>query len=229
MIGQNDIDHERMAANERRRAMRSVFVPAMGMVSRQSCDTDILERLLAGMDSVDPRLLEHGERTARYSVAIGHALDLSGTELVHLHFAGLLHDIGKLTLPREMLWKEAPFSSYEYALMQCHPRSGAEMLTGIPFLRTAALWVAHHHERWDGTGYPYGLRNLLIPLGSRILAVADLFDELASGKEPSKSPRVAMAVLSRAAGAALDPLLVERFLAILTARPGMVEQNDTSR
>ena len=64
--------------------------------------------------------------------------------------------------------------------MQCHPRAGAELLSEIPFVRTPALWIAHHHERWDGTGYPYGIRGHFIPLGSRILAIADTYDSLTS-------------------------------------------------
>jgi len=218
MIGENATNNERAAIEEPEPGTDSPPMESGATLPGPSCDADILQRLLADMRSVDAELVTHGERTARYSVALGHALHLSGTDLVHLYLAGLLHDIGKLTLPRALLRREAPFSPDEYAVIQCHPRSGAEMLAGIPFLRSAALWIAHHHERWDGTGYPYGLRDLLIPLGSRILAVTDLFDELAFGSEHPTCPRLAMAVLSRAAGSQLDPVLVERFLPILRHR-----------
>ena len=216
MIGQTTRDDEAMAIKEPERKTDRLVIESMETLPVQSCDADIVQRLLAEMRSVDAELLEHGQRTAHYSVALGHALHVSRTDLVHLYLAGLLHDIGKLSLPRELLRREAHFSPHDYAVMQCHPRSGAEMLAGIPFLQPAALWIAHHHERWDGTGYPYGLRDHMIPLGSRILAVADLFDELGFGSEQPTPPRVALAVLSRAAGSQLDPLLVERFLAILT-------------
>jgi HD-GYP domain-containing protein (c-di-GMP phosphodiesterase class II) len=215
MIGHTLRDTEDVTVEEPTRGTRSLFIESAETSPVRSRDADILQRLLADMGSVDAGLLDHGRRTAQYSVALGHALHLSGTDLVHLYCAGLLHDIGKLTLPRDLLRQQTPFSPEDYAVMQCHPRSGAEMLAGIPYLRTAAVWIAHHHERWDGTGYPYGLRDFLIPLGSRILAVADLFDELAFSTEYQKGPRVAMALLSRAAGSQLDPLLVERFVATL--------------
>ena len=220
MIGRSTREDEPMAIEEPERKTEMLLIESIEPLPVQSCEAAIVQRLLADMRSVDAGLLEHGKRTAQYSVALGHALHLARTDLAQLYLAGLLHDIGKLTLPRDLRRREAAFSPNDYAVMQCHPRSGAEMLAGIPFLHAAAVWIAHHHERWDGTGYPYGLRDLLIPLGSRILAVADLFDELAFSKQHPKDSRVAMSLLARAAGSQLDPLLVERFLAILNHRHG---------
>src|SRR5688500_12950860 len=98
------------------------------------------------MCSADSGLVEHGMRTAHYVVALGDALGLSQPDLFSLLVAGLLHDIGKITLPRALLQKGGPYTTQEYAIVQCHPRAGAELLSGIPFLATSALWIAHHHE-----------------------------------------------------------------------------------
>ena len=140
-------------------------------------------------------------------------------ELNDLCLASLLHDIGVLTLPRYLLDKGGPLSDEEYALLQSHPRAGAELLAPIPILRTAALWIAHHHERWDGFGYPYGLRGELIPLGARILAVADTFDALTSPQpyRPALDRKSATRLLRELAGSQLDPNLVAAFMRIAMA------------
>ncbi|MDQ6735152.1 MAG: HD domain-containing protein, partial [Nitrospirota bacterium] len=141
-----------------------------------------LHILIQVMRAKEPTLLEHGRRTAHYATALGHAVGISARELIDLHYAALLHDIGKLLLSDGTLQKDSPLTHEEYAFVQCHPRDGARLLETIPALRRAAVLVAHHHEHWDGSGYPYGLRGTFIPLGSRILAVADRFDALCSEK-----------------------------------------------
>lgn len=178
---------------------------------RDSADRELqkLFRLLRLMGA-HPDIIEHGERTAGYAVRLGRAVGLGPAELMDLHYAGLLHDIGKLTLPEALLQKRSPLTVDEYALVQSHPRAGAELLGGISFLHRPAVWIAHHHERWDGTGYPFGLRDRFIPFGSRILAVADVFDALGSDPaEDAASPAVLLRIL---AGSQLDPSLVELFL-----------------
>ena len=166
------------------------------------------------IESANHRLRDHGIRTARYAVPLGQAAGFAPDELNDLCLASLLHDIGLLTLPLHILDKDGPLSDTEYALVQSHPRAGAELLAPIPFLRTAALWIAHHHERWDGCGYPYGLRGELIPLGSRILAIADTFDSLTSPQpfRPPLETGIAVRLLGDLAGPQLDPALVPVFV-----------------
>jgi len=163
-----------------------------------------------------PYVLGHGHRTASYALRLGESVGLSSSDLTHLHYAALLHDIGQLTLPAEILNKDGPLTAEEYELVQCHPRAGAELLQPISFLRVPALWIAHHHERWDGSGYPYGLRGRFIPLGSRILAVADTFDSLTTRHAHGQlqSPTVAVRILQVVAGSQLDPELVEVFVGL---------------
>lgn len=168
--------------------------------------TDMIER-------VEPRLQGHGLRTGRYAITLGHAVGLSAQELNDLCLASLLHDIGLLTVPQTLLEKEGPLTAEEYALVQSHPRAGAELLEPVPFLRVPALWIAHHHERWDGFGYPYGLRGEFIPLGARILAVADTFDSLISPHWNGRAHETesALCLLRLLAGSQLDPDLVGLF------------------
>ena len=179
--------------------------------------TSPVEALLALTDMIEhisPSLKGHGIRTARYAVALGHAVGFSPAELNDLCLASLLHDIGVLTIPRELMGKEEPLTNEEYALVQSHPRAGAELLAPIPVLRVPALWIAHHHERWDGFGYPYGLRGTFIPLGARVLAVADTFDSLTSPQpyRPTLDGAAARRLLRQLAGTQLDPDLVDVFL-----------------
>lgn len=162
----------------------------------------------------DPDILAHGQRTARYATLLGRALGMHEGDVTDLGYAALLHDLGKLTIPCAIVRKRGPLTADEYALVRSHPRAGAELLEAIPFLRVASIWIAHHHERWDGTGYPYGVRGPYIPLAARILAVADTFDAMTSGRPDQRAMDHALALdlLKLVAGSQLDPDLVEIFV-----------------
>jgi HD-GYP domain-containing protein (c-di-GMP phosphodiesterase class II) len=177
-------------------------------------EVTLLVSLLRTMATQRPQLRGHGDRTASYAFLLGKTIGLSADDLIHLHYAALLHDIGQLTLPAEILDKDGPLTADEYALIQSHPRAGAELLEPISFLKIPAIWIAHHHERWDGSGYPYGLRGPLIPLGSRILAVADTFDALTSDCSSGvvRDAETALDLLQVVAGSQLDPELVLAFM-----------------
>ncbi|HKN85686.1 MAG TPA: HD domain-containing phosphohydrolase [Nitrospiraceae bacterium] len=165
------------------------------------------------MHSKDSTLLEHGQRTARYALALAHAIGLPARDLLDLYYAAMLHDIGQVMLPENLGKKPGPLTQEEYVLLQCHPRDGARLMETIPVLRRAAVLVAHHHEHWDGSGYPYGLRSTLIPLGSRMLAIADRYDALCSEKSGAPiDERLAMKLIRMLAGSQLDPMLVGVFL-----------------
>ena len=180
---------------------------------RRSSFSEALHGLTEMMAAKNLQLLEHGRRTALYALTLGHAVGVSTRDMIDLHYAALLHDIGQTRLPDEILQKKGPLTYEEYALIQCHPRDGAKFVEAIPALRGAAVLVAHHHEHWDGSGYPYGLRGAFIPLGSRILAVADRFDALCSVKDGfGRDARLAMRRLRRLAGSQLDPALVGIFV-----------------
>ncbi len=179
-------------------------------------EKDMLIAIAREVLARDSHLLAHGLRTARYALRLGQTFGLSGRDLHDLAVAGLFHDIGKLTLPPTLTQQGGPLSYHDYALVQCHPRAGAELLMPFPSLHQAALWIAHHHERWDGTGYPYGWPGYLIPMGARILAVADTFDAL--GHEGVlKSEVESLGLLRMLSGSQLDPDLVACFAGCVSA------------
>jgi HD-GYP domain-containing protein (c-di-GMP phosphodiesterase class II) len=182
--------------------------------------SEALWTLIQAIEDREPHLAGHGIRTARHAVTLGHAIGWSTRELNDLCLAALLHDIGLLTIPKALLRKEGALTADEYVLVQSHPRAGAELLEPIPFLRVPALWIAHHHERWDGFGYPYGLRDTMIPYGARILAVADTFDALIAPHWNSRAhgTESALGLLQLLAGSQLDPELVEVFVRISADR-----------
>lgn len=179
-----------------------------------------LRELVLLIESCSPRQQGHGRRTADLAHRIGLAAEMAPEELVDLTLAALLHDIGLLTLPPPLMDQREELSPREFARYQSHPRAGAELLESISFLRRPALWIAHHHERWDGCGYPYGLRGEFIPLGARILAVADAYDSFACPAESSGQMLDVPAIIGLLrvfSGSHLDPALVERCIDIVSS------------
>ncbi len=177
-----------------------------------------LRELWARLVVASPALAAHARRTGLHAVALGQALELSHPEQRDLGLAGLLHDLGLLTLSQTPDEHAPPLTAEDYARFQSHPRAGAALLQPYVALRSAALFIAHHHERWDGYGYPYGLRGKFIPLGARILAVADLYDALHSSEGPASHPGTpaSVALLQAVSGSVLDPYLVRIFTRLLT-------------
>lgn len=157
----------------------------------------------------------HGRRTADACLLLGRALGLPPDELHDLSLAGLLHDVGLLMLDPELLARPDTWDAEDYALVQSHPRVGAELLSRFAFLASAAHMIAHHHERWDGSGYPFGFRGSFIPLGARVLAIADAFDSIQVPVETNPRIRrhIALRILKIGAGSQFDPELVEIFIA----------------
>lgn len=159
----------------------------------------------------------HSTRVAGFAVKIGHAMGLCQDELDSLERAAMLHDIGTIYIPDHILRKEGPLSAEEQSLVRQHPVLGAEIIDSVNSLKQESQAILHHHERYDGTGYPYGLKGLSIPLESRILAVADAFDAMTS-ERPYRSElnmREALEELYSNAGNQFDPRVVEAFLMVL--------------
>jgi HD-GYP domain-containing protein (c-di-GMP phosphodiesterase class II) len=138
-------------------------------------------------------------------------MGLDRVELLELELAALLHDVGKLRVPRELLRKPAPLTESERRLMRNHPVWGAELVSGVPGLQAVALIVRHHHERVDGTGYPGRLSGVRIPVGSRIMAVCDAYGAMTESRpyRGERPPHEALAELHRKAGSQFDPAAVE--------------------
>lgn len=152
----------------------------------------------------------HGRRVARYTRLIAEAMGLPVAEVDSISEAALLHDLGKIAIPEHILTKRERLTSDEFAVVQKHPAIGAEILESMPSLRRHATAVRHHHERFDGSGYPDGLCGADIPLAARIIAVADAFDALSSNRSyrHGVSADRALDEITQVAGSHFDPKVV---------------------
>ncbi|TDA70561.1 MAG: HD-GYP domain-containing protein [Clostridia bacterium] len=177
----------------------------------------ILKAMMAAVEAKDTYTRGHSERVTGYALAIGRELGLGETEIRSLFCAAILHDIGKIGVPGELLRKPGPLDPQEYEIVKSHPALGASMLEGIEFLRDLLPVIAHHHEWYNGKGYPDGLAGKDIPLGARIIAVADAYDAMISERPYRcvRSPAQAKDELNRCRGTQFDPELVDAFLRVL--------------
>jgi diguanylate cyclase (GGDEF)-like protein len=164
----------------------------------------------------DPGTGAHSERVRIYALALAEAHGVPKGQLLDVEYGVMLHDIGKIAVPDGILLKPGPLSPDEWKIMRKHPEMGRRLIEHIPFLRGAVPVVYHHHERWDGTGYPDGLRGEDIPLGARIFAVADAFDAMTYDRPYSRAIPVASAraEIERCAGTHFDPSVAATFLSL---------------
>src|SRR4051812_22499166 len=159
---------------------------------------------------------KHAERVTAYGMGLARAVGLSLEASPQIEFGFLLHDIGKVAVPDAILFKTSELTDAEYALMAQHPVVGAEILRDVDFLGEGTLVVRHHHERWDGTGYPDGLAGEEIPLAARVFSVADTLDALTTDRpyRPASGWEDARAEIARFTGRQFDPRVVAAFDAI---------------
>ena len=155
----------------------------------------------------------HAAEVAELALELGRCLGLASHELLELELAARLHDVGKRAVPESILSKPYPLSTAEWSLMRRHPEWGSGMLADVPGLEAVADAVHAHHERWDGSGYPLGVRGERIPLASRIVAVCDAFSAMTTDR-PYRAARAeseALDELRRCAGSQFDPAIVDAF------------------
>ncbi len=160
---------------------------------------------------------EHAENMVSLAVMIGKALKLSNREISDLEHAAILHDLGKIGIPDNILHKKSKLSKKEYTIVKKHPQIGAEIIRSIHFLKEVAPIVLYHHERFDGMGYSSGLKGNEIPLGARVIAVADVYQALISDRPYRKaySKKDALEIITDSAGTHLDPVVVKVFLSAI--------------
>jgi HD-GYP domain-containing protein (c-di-GMP phosphodiesterase class II) len=174
---------------------------------------DSIRALAAAIDAKNPYTRGHSEHVARYAVAIARHLGISGSELMRIEIAALLHDVGKIGIEDAILLKPQRLTDSEFQVMRTHPVKGAGIVASIKRLRDMLPGIRSHHESWDGTGYPDGLAGEKIPLLARIIAAADTFDAMTT-ERPYQMPMTFNAGLDRMrqlAGARLDPTVVGAF------------------
>ncbi|HEX9943286.1 MAG TPA: HD domain-containing phosphohydrolase [Thermoanaerobaculia bacterium] len=190
----------------------------------------VSDALIQAVEAKDVYTGGHLRRVSEYAVAVGEKLGMRGRDLETLHYASLLHDVGKLGVPESVLGKEGPLDAAEMEMMRRHPEIGARMLERLELLSGAAPLVLHHQERFDGEldgrhpGYPRGLAGNEIPLGARIIAVVDAFDAMTTTRpyRPAYPIEEATAVLRRERGRQFDPKVVDAFLDCLAERPWQI-------
>ena len=159
---------------------------------------------------------EHSARVASYCGLFGRACHLPEAELRHLELGALLHDIGKIGVPRNVLLKPGRLTPEEWKMIQTHTSIGHSLLAGFPELQEEAKVVYSHHERYDGTGYPLGLQGEQIPLGARVFSIVDTFDAITCDRpyRPSRPMETARREIRKMSGSQFDPALVEIFLSL---------------
>jgi HD-GYP domain-containing protein (c-di-GMP phosphodiesterase class II) len=173
-----------------------------------------LEALARAIDARDPYTFEHSARVAAISVILATAMDWPADEVASLRRAGLLHDVGKIGVADRILAKISPLTDDEWASIRQHPIIGYDMLKDVPFLQASLAGIRHHHERWDGEGYPDGLTAEENPAPARIVAVADAFDAMTSDRPYRKgfSFGFAAKTIASESGRQFDPAVVAAFV-----------------
>ncbi len=176
-----------------------------------------IEALAAAVDAKDPHTHGHSQSVARYAVGLAEALGLSQVEQDNVRIAGLLHDVGKIGIPDQILNKPGYLTNEERKLIEGHPCLGDAIIRKVPRLASIRPGILHHHERYDGNGYPSKLQGNEIPLVARIITLADSFDALTSDRPYRRrfSQEQALEMLQEGAGTQFDPELVERFVRML--------------
>lgn len=172
-----------------------------------------LKALVQALETRSFQTHGHSERIVTFSLRLGYEAGLDKEALKNLELGALLHDIGKIGVPDQILRKPGALNEEEWSKMKLHPLHGQQIIRNIAFLEAASRIVAQHHERWDGSGYPFGLSGDEIDVGARIFAVADAFDAMTSDRVYRRGCgyAAALAELERCAGTQFDPAVVEAF------------------
>ncbi len=168
------------------------------------------------LDAKDAYTNGHSLRVTLYSMILARKLNFDKTYLEDIEIAGLLHDIGKIAMPQSILCKNGRLTDEEFIVMKSHPTIGAKIVLNIKKLQTISSWVKTHHEKWDGTGYPDGLKGEEIPIAGRIIALADTYDAMTSTRPYRKAlpHEIAISEIKKWAGVQFDPKLAELFVSL---------------
>jgi diguanylate cyclase (GGDEF)-like protein/putative nucleotidyltransferase with HDIG domain len=182
----------------------------------RSAYMEATDALINAVDAKDPLAREHSHTVSRIGVEIATYLNLPFSEIDVIKYAGLLHDVGKIGIRQDILTKTEPLTQKEFDILKRHPIVGYNILRDVKFLEKELPIILHHHERYDGSGYPYGLKEREIPLGARILGVADAFDAMTAGRTYKKelSRDKALQELRDKSGTQFAPEIVDAFLAL---------------
>ena len=201
----------------------SAAMRAKKLLDRESIHSEMLTSLVRALQECDRDTEHHVRRTQQLGAELGKRIELSDIQQSKLSLLCLLHDIGKIGIPLEILNKPGNLSDEEWKILQAHTQKGYDIANSNNELKGIAEEIRHHHERWDGKGYPDGLSRESIPLLSRVIAVVDAYDAMTNNRSyrHSMSPADAMAELKRCAGSQFDPFIVSEFLCTLKENPAI--------
>lgn len=187
-----------------------------------------MKSLAQVIEAKDRTTRGHLDRTQAYGLALARRIEPELVATPNLGYGFFLHDIGKVGVPEQILCKEGPLTGEEWAVMRSHPVVGAQIIAPITFLTGAVELIRHHHERFDGSGYPDGLRAEEIPLAARVFAVADSFDAMTSDRPYRGAMRVdrALAEIDGGAGTQFDPEIVRVFVRMIDEGPSTASEED---
>jgi diguanylate cyclase (GGDEF)-like protein/putative nucleotidyltransferase with HDIG domain len=177
----------------------------------------VLDALITAIDNKDHYTRKHSDEVARYAIFIGEELGYSDESLRAVRISGLLHDVGKIAVPDDILRHPGKLSQADWEIMKQHPSFGALIVKDLPYLEEVINGIRYHHERWDGCGYPDGLAGTQIPLMGRLLAVPDAYSALTTNRPYRKglSPEEALREIERSIHTQFDPLIAKTFLEIM--------------
>ena len=221
------LEHRRLVRENRGYQLHLEGRVAEQAKQMESMMVDALRSLATAIDTRDDYTGGHVERVSRYAAATGRELGLAGDELRALWIGAMLHDVGKIGVSDTILRKPGALTPQEYAEMKRHPEIGARVMDSSSFLRPGLPAVLHHQERWDGTGYPAGLRGEEISLHGRIVAVVDCYDAMVTARpyRGANTDEAAFAEIRACAGTQFDPQVVEAF--VRAAARGFPQDPDT--
>ncbi len=187
--------------------------------------------LIEAIDAKDPYTRGHSDRVNIYAMAMGAALKMSEKELKNLYWASILHDLGKIGVPDRVLGKEGRLNDDEYTLIKVHSRRSYDIIKNVALLKPCLGGILHHHERYDGRGYPDELTGTNIPLHARIIAVADTFDAMTSSRayRPARTDKEALAELQQVRGSQLDPEMVDLWFSVYESQFSSRAKSETEK
>jgi len=176
-----------------------------------------IQTLARAIDAKDPYTRGHSDRVTRYAVKIAKEMNLSESAVRNIEYSALIHDIGKIGIQEAILTKKGKLTETEYEIVKMHPLIGESIITPVKFLNGIAPLILYHHERFNGKGYLEGLRGESIPLGARIISVADAFDAMTSNRPYRKAltKEEARKELEKESGERFDPQVIKAFLRVL--------------
>ncbi len=220
--GQRRIQMTMVSASRELDSQRSRLAGAI-----ETAESHLTDALMNALSMRGHETQNHSQRVATYALEIAESLGLKGRVLRSIRMGALLHDVGKIGIPDKILLKRGPLTADEWRVMRTHAEIGAKLLEGFDGLNNAREIVAQHHERWDGTGYPLGLKHEQICIGARIFAIADTLDAVLSDRPYRKAVPIELAVaeISRCTGSQFDPDCVNAFSLIPLSR--LLEVRDT--